>query len=231
MLETSDNKCLDDKSNEKFKSSFTGFRDSLTVPLRKKHQLEDNLAPIVFTTTNMRLGKEHNVTLKVLLGSGASDTMIAKKFCKNSRLKKSSPAAWNMTAGDFDAAQKCKTTFALPESSTSARTEHETCVFDSTLPDCDVIVGRDPLADSGINACFSDQSIGWPRMNAEIPVKLVDCDTMTSLCIQESNQTEEDSDRMSKMLDCKCKKANLDPIANDNKNLDNDEKHRLKDLL
>jgi len=56
-------------------------------PPRKKSKTTD-LKPIVFVRLNSRLGKAKPITLKCLLDTGASGSLVAKQYAKKLRMKK-----------------------------------------------------------------------------------------------------------------------------------------------
>ena len=62
----------------------------------------------------------------------------------------------------------------LPKLSPTTEIKHEVFVHGGKIPSCDVIVDRDLLSKLGIDACFSDETVKWPVMQAVMPVKPCD---------------------------------------------------------
>jgi hypothetical protein len=71
---------------------------------------------MVFVTFNTSRGKPKPVTIQALLDSGASASLIHKKFARKLKLKMSkSSTTWTTTAGDLTMNSKCKSQFCIPE--------------------------------------------------------------------------------------------------------------------
>jgi hypothetical protein len=71
---------------------------------------------MVFVTFNTSRGKPKPVTIQALLNSGASGSLIHKKFARKLKLKMSkSSTNWTTAAGDLTTNSKCKSQFCIPE--------------------------------------------------------------------------------------------------------------------
>ena len=179
----------------------------------------DKLTPIVFATINTLLGKERLRAIKVLLDSGASGSIMTKGLAAKLRVKLDKATQWNTAAGIFNTTGICKATFALPELSPSAEATHKFHVHDGMLNNYDMIIGRDLLKELGIDVCFSDHTVRWPRMNAVIPMKPMDCTIETEFHVQERKCLDEEADRNSTILDAKYSPADLAEVSHETKHL------------
>ena len=72
-----------------------------------------------------------------------------------------------------------------------------------------MIFGRDLLSSLGIDTCFSDGTVKWPRMDAEIPMKSANCTIEMLYHVEDSMAIQEDVDRLSRILDTKDTKEDV----------------------
>jgi hypothetical protein len=100
------------------------------------------------------------------------------------------------------------------------------------LKNYDVIVGRDLITSMQLDIKGSDMSIDWD--NSAIPCRSVDS-TVNVIYLAEDccnhQLTEQEMQRMTDILDAKCKKADLHKIASSADHLTNSEQSSLLALL
>ena len=84
---------------------------------QQKKQKTTDVKPIAFARLNSRLGKAKPVTLKCLLDSGASGSLIAAKHATKLRKKPITgpKTVWTTVAGTMSTTHRCQCTFLLPE--------------------------------------------------------------------------------------------------------------------
>ena len=90
--------------------------------------------------------KEHQpiATIKILLDSGASSTLIRENWAENLGTIKSAPANWTTTAGTFKTTEKVQLQFILPELH-EGKTICCNAHVANALGIYDLIIGRDLL--------------------------------------------------------------------------------------
>ena len=150
---------------------YSTFRTNAVGHSCKKPRTGDKYSPIVYALLQSSMGKEKRTTVKVLLDSGASHTIVNKRCVRKLRRKRASSAEWSTAAGTFSTNSKTVLNFQLPELAPSAEITTSAYVYKGKMHDYDIIVGRDLLNELGIDLRFSDCVISWPRMHAEIPMK------------------------------------------------------------
>jgi hypothetical protein len=109
-------------------------------PARKRVKTED-LKPIVFVRLNTRHGKAKAVTLRALLDSGGSGSLVTEQFTKKLRTKVSSASTvWMTPGGALKTNTKCKVQFTIPELHDARLVEWDMYVTKS-LGAYDMIIG------------------------------------------------------------------------------------------
>ncbi len=191
---------------------------------QKKKVKTTNIKPIAFVRFNTKLGKPKPITIKVLLDSGASESVIKEKHCKNLRVKKDSKkTTWTTPGGTLTTSKVVKAEFTLPELQDDKLIEWNWHVV-KDLGSYDAIIGRDLMQFLGIDILFSDQTVKWG--NATMPFKDGDCSTQEAYYVQEPEQLVQASERLKSILDAKYERADVQDIANEQTQLNDDEKEK-----
>ena len=139
---------------------------SLKVPDTNKRQrvgiAPSDLRPMAFVRMNTRLGKPKPVTIRALLDSGGSETIVTKDLAKNLRTRTTSTnsTVWTTPGGKMVTNQKVKAQFTIPELHSDRLIEWNMHVTDN-LGAYDMIIGRDIMTHLGIDVRFSTMEIEW----------------------------------------------------------------------
>mgnify|MGYP000411856084 FL=1 len=196
---------------------------------QKKKVKTTNIKPIAFVRFNTKLGKPKPITIKVLLDSGASESVIREEHCKNLRVKKDSKkTSWATPGGTLTTSKVAKAEFTLPELQDDKLIEWKWHVV-KDLGSYDAIIGRDLMQFLGIDILFSDQTVKWG--NATMPFKDGDCSTQEAYYVQEPEQLVQASERLKSILDAKYEQADVQDICDEQAQLNDDEKKKLFELL
>jgi Retroviral aspartyl protease len=188
---------------------------------------ESDLQPVAFVRFNTRVGKSKPITLKALLDSGASATLIVEKYTK--RLKKRQvPQGWSTPGGDLTTNKMVKTQFTMPELQDDKIIEWNMYVT-KDLGNYDMIIGRDVLQFLGINIQFSTQEVVWDH--ASMPFKDFDATAMDSYHIEDPDGLLQDTDRLKKILDAKYVPADLEKLCQSQAQLQKAQQKKLLELL
>ena len=122
--------------------------------------LDEDLRPMAFVRLNTSLGRPTPVTIRALLDSGASESLVTAKCVKKLRVKdtQKSTTVWTTPAGEMKTRSKVRAQFTMPELQEKKMVEWSFHVADS-MGACDVIIGRDIMSFLGTDIKFSEQVI------------------------------------------------------------------------
>ncbi len=190
--------------------------------------MEHNKA-IVFARLRTSLGKPQPKTIKVLLDSGASETIIKQELVsKLCHRKLNQSIKWTTAAGPIATNATCKIQFTLPELHEQRLIEWNTHVS-NMQGRYDMIIGDDLLSELGIDLLYSRQVIQWDI--AEIPMKHLEAIEQESFHIDDPAPVQDASMRIKSILDAKYEKADLALITKSCTHLKEEEQKKLHQFL
>jgi hypothetical protein len=199
-------------------------------PLAKRTKTHD-LAPIVIGLIKHPKLDSAAKSMKVLLDSGTSSTIIKRKYVKHLSLHKTKQIKWTTIAGAMLTTEKCKIKFKLPEFFEKRYIQYNVHVTETDDPNMtyDMIIGRDILRELGISVDFELQQSTWDSV--AVPMKPANCNIGQSYFVQDQGAIDEATERIKRILDAKYEPADLDQIVQECNHLKYDEKHKLRMLL
>ena len=103
-----------------------------------------------------------------MFNSGASESIIRSRLVKNLKQENTGTNQWKTAAGKVATSKKAKLMFSLPEFYESKIIQFWAHVFNNNI-DYDMIIGRDLMAELGIDISFKRQCINWGE--AEVPMR------------------------------------------------------------
>ena len=196
----------------------------------QKRQKTTDQKPIAYVRFNTRLGKAKPVTIKALLDSGGSESLITAKYVQKLRIKstKGENQVWSTPGGTLTTKSKVTGQFTLPELQDRKIISWDLHVTES-LGAYDMIIGRDMLNFLGIDIRFSDMTVQWE--GAVMPFKNPDASEIEAFHIKEDPVTTQTSNRLKRILDAKYDAADLDEVCNEQEHLSQEEQRKLHTLL
>ena len=218
-----------DKSIEQELFPINDVIRGLRKPPTKRRKTTDR-KPIAFVTFNTRsAGKPKTITLKALLDSGASGTLVLEKHARKLKLLKTK-TNWAVPGGSIATGKMARARFVLPELHDNRMIEWNVHLAKSLLGSYDMIIGRDILTELEIDIKFSDQTVVWDEH--DMPFKDVDDTPETyAMHIKEQEALVEGADRLKAILDAKYEAADLEKYCSEQTHLSAEEQQKLLSLF
>jgi Retroviral aspartyl protease len=135
--------------------------------------------PITFGRIRTSMGKPKPASIKVLINSGASKTIVTAQYVQKLRSYEEKETHFQTTAGTFLTHAKAKIQFSLNEFFEKRLIEHMAHVAND-LSSYDMILGRDLLHELGVDIKFNSKTVEWDRVS--IPMKNIDATKEDSIC-------------------------------------------------
>ena len=99
-------------------------------------------------------------TLKALLDSGATGTLVNSKFLTRHKRHKQKPTKWGTANGTFTTYGKAKVKFMIPELNDHRLVQTQVHEVSNDMS-YDMIIGQDLMQDLGIDLLNSSGTIKW----------------------------------------------------------------------
>jgi gag-polyprotein putative aspartyl protease len=166
------------------------------------------------------------VTIKALLDSGASESLINRKYVSKLRVKNSDKTStvWSTPGGDLHTSSKVKGQFTIPKLQDKKLIEWNLHVAEN-MGVYDMIIGRDILSFLKIDIRFSDQVVIWD--GSEMPFKPVEASATTDYHIAETMAVEDQMERIKKILDAKYSATDLEKVCSSQSHLELEKQQKL----
>ena len=192
--------------------------------------VDKDLRPIAFVRFNTSRGKMKPVTIRALLDSGASETLVCEKYTKKLKLKTTSgkKTAWSTPGGTLTTSQRTKAQFTLPELHDDKLIEWNVHVT-KDLGNYDMIIGRDILSFLQIDLRFSTKEVEWEH--ATMPFKHVDATPLDAYFIKDPIGVAQATDRIKKILDAKYEPADIEKVCGAQSHLIVEQQQKLLALM
>ena len=198
---------------------------------RRRIDYDDrDMRPLAFVRLNTSLGKPKPVTVRALLDSGASETLVSSRFVSKLRKKDTNTGTtvWSTPAGQLKTTSKVKAQFTIPELQEKKLLEWNVHVAEN-MGAYDMIIGRDIMTFLGIDIRFSSRMVVWDER--EMPFKPSDATPETYYHVEEAMAVTESVDRIKQILDAKYEAADLEKVCSSQDHLARSEQEKLLALL
>ena len=189
-------------------------------PNKRQRTDDSDFRPFAFVRLNTSLGKPKPKTIRALLDSGASESLVCREHIKKLRIKTSRAKSitWTTPSGEMTTDQTVKGQFTIPELQEKKLIEWELHITES-LGSYDMIIGRDLMEFLGIDVRFSTRTIEWE--NHSMPFKAAKATVEEDYHVEESMILSEKFDIMAAdnaskvkdILDAKYTAADLGEIG------------------
>ena len=170
--------------------------------------------------------------VKILLDSGSSGSIVAKKHVKHLTCTPTGSQQWTTKAGSFETSRKAMVSFVLSELQADKVITWEFHVDEVETTHYDLLIGRDLLNEVGIDLLFSSKVISWEGTTAPMkdPLEFKE-KNLNFLTHKRFAQDQIEEDFMQQMTEQKYLPANLEEEASKCQNLTKNEQSQLLQLL
>ena len=196
----------------------------------KKAPKVTDLQPIVYVRFNTRPknAKPKPVTLKALVDSGGSATLVTAKYAAKLKKYTGMKTVWSTPAGSMNTTQQVRAQFTMPELHDNRMIQWNVHVT-KDLGNYDMIIGRDLISDLKMEINFNDNILVWDEHS--IPLKDRDAPMKDAYHINEPEATQSASTRLKEILDAKYDAADLEQVCKECTHLNENEQRMLLSLL
>ena len=189
---------------------------------------------LVYTKCKPNKKPKQLKTIRILLDSGSSGTIINQHFVKRLQTTKTTPAKWKTKAGSFQTNRKATVTFLLYELHKHRKITWPMYIDENSKDksNYDMIIGRDLLHEVGIDLLFSTKEIAWD----DSTIAMRDPDQLKPYNIESLEneiflQEDIDTETIQRMTETKYAKADLPKEVDKCDNLLPEQKKSLLRLL
>jgi RNase H-like domain found in reverse transcriptase/Reverse transcriptase (RNA-dependent DNA polymerase)/Integrase zinc binding domain/Retroviral aspartyl protease len=188
------------------------------------------VTPMLYGLLQDHENKALSTKIKILFDSGASKSIINDQLIPQNKLKRHQQSTvWTTVAGKFETCATAVVAFKIP-------VLHESRVIQSDMHvvphmgKYDIIIGRDLLQDLGIILNFKDKTIQWEHGSVPMPSNYSASHDIVNID-SESQSIIDATNRVKKIIEAKCEKANLPEIVCSCTQLGKLEQQQLLQLL
>ena len=168
-------------------------------------------------------------TLKCLLDTGATGTIIQSKYVKHLKRHKCAPTKWSTQNGTFITNSKAKIEFLLPELNDQRLVN--TYVHDTNNPmSYDMIMGQDLMQELGIDVINSTKTVRWDDQEISQRPHNTTIEEMMNM-IKDPPAVEAETKRISDILDAKYQPADLKEVVKDIPDISKEDRQEIFKLL
>src|SRR5687767_11045789 len=175
--------------------------------------------------------------IRILFDTGCGATLIHHSLVNRLKLRSDKPSNWTTKAGSFKTTKTCKINFTLPAFHEKRNISWTAFVDESDKQSSryDMIIGRDLLAELGINFMFKEQLMEWDNATtsmqdpSQFNEELIDELEHELLYMHDPDTTE--AEKIQTILDAKYCQADLLKLTQECDQLDKDKQQKLLVLL
>jgi hypothetical protein len=169
------------------------------------------------------------VTLKALVDTGGSATLVCSKYANKLKTYTDQTTVWTTPAGQLSTSKKVRAQFTIPELHDNKLLNWNVHVTDN-LGSYDMIIGRDIIQDLQFEISYKDNILIWD--DASVPLRSRDATEAEAYHIKEPDSVQEATSRIKRILDADYHAADLHKVCYEQSNhLSSDEQNKLYELL
>lgn len=190
-----------------------------------------DLVPVLNAVIQTKRGDSKGTRIRILVDSGASGSLINKKFVTRLKTRKDDTTSWSTTAGQFKTRERAKIYMEFPQLSPTLSVTEDIHVADTLSPNYDMIMGRPLIRLLRLQVNFAADRIERDELCIPMEPAVKSNELHFTTGIEEPEATKEALRRVKDILRAKYAPVSVKQILESSPHLTRAQKDSLEPIL